>query len=141
MELFHDIPKISCPKNNAQIFIGTENYFPNADGFLMPAMGQLRTYHRIEKDQEQISTGRKFGADIASFTFSRLTFGRAGPHPSVVLSYLKYLRSRRLLALLGGHEDAVGAHHVVLLPIARWGLVSGQFCSVHSGKTFFGSRR
>jgi len=37
VELFHDIPKISCPENNAQIFTGTENYFPSADGFLMPA--------------------------------------------------------------------------------------------------------
>ena len=37
MELVHDIPKISCPENNAQIFTGTENYFPSADGFLMPA--------------------------------------------------------------------------------------------------------
>src|SRR3954466_8924351 len=25
-------PEISCPENNAQIFIGTENYFPSADG-------------------------------------------------------------------------------------------------------------
>jgi hypothetical protein len=30
-------PEISCPENNAQIFIGTENYFPSADGHLMPA--------------------------------------------------------------------------------------------------------
>ena len=30
-------PEISCPENNAQIFIGKENYFPSADGFLMPA--------------------------------------------------------------------------------------------------------
>ncbi len=30
-------PEISCPENNAQIFVGTENYFPSADGFLMPA--------------------------------------------------------------------------------------------------------
>ena len=30
-------PEISCPENNAQIFIGNENYFPSADGFLMPA--------------------------------------------------------------------------------------------------------
>ena len=30
-------PEVSCPENNAQIFIGTENYFPSADGFLMPA--------------------------------------------------------------------------------------------------------
>jgi len=30
-------PEISCPENNAQIFIGTENYFPSADGLLMPA--------------------------------------------------------------------------------------------------------
>ena len=30
-------PEISCPENNAQIFIGTENYFPSAEGFLMPA--------------------------------------------------------------------------------------------------------
>jgi len=102
VELFRDIPKIICPKNNAQIFIGTENYFPNADGFLMPAMGQLRTYHRIEKDQEQISTGRKFGADIASFTFSRLTFGRAGPHPECCSQLLEIPQIRRLLALLGG---------------------------------------
>jgi hypothetical protein len=33
VELFHDIPKISCPENNAQIFIGKENYFLSADGF------------------------------------------------------------------------------------------------------------
>jgi hypothetical protein len=26
-------PEISCPENNAQIFIGKENYFLNADGF------------------------------------------------------------------------------------------------------------
>jgi hypothetical protein len=30
-------PEISCPENNAQIFIGKENYFPSADGMLMPA--------------------------------------------------------------------------------------------------------
>ena len=30
-------PEISCPENNAQIFIGKENYFLSADGFLMPA--------------------------------------------------------------------------------------------------------
>ena len=30
-------PEISCSENNAQIFIGTENYFPSADGHLMPA--------------------------------------------------------------------------------------------------------
>ena len=29
--------EISCPENNAQIFIGKENYFPSADGFLMAA--------------------------------------------------------------------------------------------------------
>jgi hypothetical protein len=32
-----DWPEVSCPENNAQIFIGKENYFPSADGFLMPA--------------------------------------------------------------------------------------------------------
>jgi hypothetical protein len=30
-------PEISCPENNAQIFIGKENYFPSSDGLLMPA--------------------------------------------------------------------------------------------------------
>jgi len=30
-------PEVSCPENNAQIFIGKENYFPSSDGFLMPA--------------------------------------------------------------------------------------------------------
>ena len=30
-------PEVSCPENNAQIFIGNENYFPSADGLLMPA--------------------------------------------------------------------------------------------------------
>jgi len=32
-----DWPEVSCPENNAQIFIGKENYFPSADGLLMPA--------------------------------------------------------------------------------------------------------
>jgi hypothetical protein len=32
-----DWPEVSCPENNAQVFIGKENYFPSADGFLMPA--------------------------------------------------------------------------------------------------------
>ena len=31
-ELVHDIPKISCSKNNAQILIDTENYFSSEDG-------------------------------------------------------------------------------------------------------------
>jgi hypothetical protein len=30
-------PEVSCPENNAQIFIGNENYFPSSDGLLMPA--------------------------------------------------------------------------------------------------------
>ncbi len=30
-------PEVSCPEGNAQIFIGKENYFLSADGFLMPA--------------------------------------------------------------------------------------------------------
>jgi hypothetical protein len=30
-------PEVSCPENNAQIFIGKENYFPSSDGLLMPA--------------------------------------------------------------------------------------------------------
>jgi hypothetical protein len=32
-----DWPEITCSENNAQIFIGKENYFPSADGLLMPA--------------------------------------------------------------------------------------------------------
>jgi hypothetical protein len=32
-----DWPEVSCPENNAQIFIGKENYFPSSDGLLMPA--------------------------------------------------------------------------------------------------------
>jgi len=32
-----DWPEVTCPEGNAQVFIGKENYFLSAEGFLMPA--------------------------------------------------------------------------------------------------------
>jgi hypothetical protein len=33
VDLVHDISENQLPENNAQIFIGTESYFPSTDGF------------------------------------------------------------------------------------------------------------